>query len=109
MFPVDHQALQDEDIVVVRAETQGWRPGMEDFVLVKKVLGISGEIDDIFGIFDGHGGYLVSMFCKVIFPEVFVCNLEKISCQMQDFDDAEESQAIKHALKKSIQDMDNIL
>ena len=76
MFPISCNTSIEDEVLVVKAETQGWRPSMEDFILSRKVQGIDGEIDNIFGIFDGHGGYLVSLFCKVVFPEVFVYNIE---------------------------------
>lgn len=51
---------------------------MEDSILAQKISGINNDNDDIFGIFDGHGGYLVSLFCKVVFPKVLLCNLQNI-------------------------------
>lgn len=44
---------------------------MEDFVLFQRVQGVKPyEIDDVFGIFDGHGGFIVALFCKIVFGEV---------------------------------------
>ena len=69
MFPVHlHSFKTDDDVVIVTAETQGWRNSMEDFILNTQVQGLDGEeIDRIFGVFDGHGGYYVSLVCKVTF------------------------------------------
>ena len=50
---------------------------MEDFMLFQKFEGFNNEIDELFAIFDGHGGYIVSLFSKVVFPEVLKCNINK--------------------------------
>ena len=70
MFPIDSQTKIDDQFVFIKMETQGWRQTMEDFIMFQKIEGINHELDDLFGIFDGHGGYLVSLFCKVTFPDV---------------------------------------
>ena len=49
---------------------------MEDFILCQKVDGINpGDKDDLFGVFDGHGGYLVSLFSKTVLPDVLNYNM----------------------------------
>ena len=75
MFPIHSEAIADDDLIFARIETQGWRQTMEDSILFEKITGFNDEIDNIFGIFDGHGGYLVSLFCKVIFGEVMFINM----------------------------------
>ena len=47
-------------------------------VSLYKIKEFNGELDDLFGIFDGHGGYLVSLFCKIVFPEILAINLQKM-------------------------------
>jgi len=34
------------------------------------------QLDLLFAVFDGHGGYEVSIFCKVVFPIVLEWNIE---------------------------------
>ena len=82
---------------------------MEDFTLFQKIDGFNGEKDDIFGIFDGHGGFLVSLFCKVVFPEVLAYNLEQMKSETTTFQAIDESAVIKRALRKTMQDMDVII
>lgn len=76
MFPIHHEAKDDGQLIFVQGETQGWRPTMEDSILLEKIKGLRGEEeDDLIGIFDGHGGYLVSMFCKIVFKKVMIFNM----------------------------------
>lgn len=65
-------------------------------------------------MFDGHGGYLISLFCKVVFPEVLVYNIDYFCNKMQGAfsegdGDEEDAAIIKNALKKTIKDIDMIL
>ena len=78
MFPVHlHSFKTDDDVVIVTAETQGWRNSMEDFILNTQVQGLDGEeMDRIFGVFDGHGGFYVSLVCKVTFQKVLEHNIK---------------------------------
>ena len=73
---------------------------MEDFMISQKIQGLNGATDDLFAVFDGHGGYLVSLFCKVTFPEVFAYVLEEISKQVdiEDLGDDWETFIIKESL-----------
>ena len=85
---------------------------MEDQTLIKKIPGINDEVDELFAVFDGHGGYLISLFCKVIFPEVLVYNIEYFCLKMQGaFSDSDEEDGtiIKNAIKKSVKDMDLVI
>lgn len=109
MFPITSEVRSDSEFVFIRMETQGWRPTMEDFMLFQKIDGFNGEKDDIFGIFDGHGGYLISMFCKVVFPEVMAHNMEQIKNESATSKQIDESKIISRALKKTIQDLDIII
>lgn len=82
MFPVYLKVKEDSEFIFLKAETQGWRPKMEDFVIFHKVNGITpDQLDDLFGIFDGHGGYIVALFCKIVFPEVLEYNIKIIAGQ----------------------------
>ena len=111
MFPIYSESQTDDDnFIFVKMETQGWRPSMEDFILLQKIDGLNeNEIDDIFGIFDGHGGYLVSLFCKTVMPNVVSYNLKLVKSKVQGAANITEQKIIKYALKKSIQDLDLIL
>ena len=62
-----------------------------------------GDGNSLFGVFDGHGGSAVSLFCKVVMPRVLKRNLE---C-LQHIPNQED--LIQTALKKTIRDMDTIL
>ena len=42
---------------------------MEDTTIVAQINN-NGNLDSIFAVFDGHGGPVVSIFCKIIFPIV---------------------------------------
>ena len=66
---------------------------MEDFILFQKIEGLNNEYDFLLGIFDGHGGQLVSLFCKIVMPLVMQQNLKL----MQD-DSLNNSQKIRKAL-----------
>lgn len=48
---------------------QGWRCGMEDAHLVFEVKGDPNKAI-VFGVFDGHGGKEVAVFCKENFQSV---------------------------------------
>ena len=56
---------------------QGWRRSMEDSHIAN--VNDLGHGLSFFGVFDGHGGVEVSMFCKCLFPLVLEWNLEKLS------------------------------
>lgn len=48
---------------------QGWRINMEDAHIADIEQGEIGEIKDIFGVFDGHGGQEVAKFCAKHFAK----------------------------------------
>ena len=76
MFPMYTEAEQDGDLIIAQIETQGWRPAMEDFIMSRDIEGLrKGDEDKVFGIFDGHGGHLVSLFTKVALPSVIRYNM----------------------------------
>lgn len=52
---------------------QGWRRTMEDAHLVALDQGPESQTH-IFGVFDGHGGREVALFCKNHFPKIFLSN-----------------------------------
>jgi len=47
---------------------------MEDTTIAEKINN-NGNIDSVFAVFDGHGGHIVSIFCKIIFPIVLEWNI----------------------------------
>jgi len=47
---------------------------MEDTTIAAKINN-NGNIDSVFAVFDGHGGHIVSIFCKIIFPIVLEWNI----------------------------------
>ena len=82
---------------------------MEDFILTSKIDGLNGGTDDVFGIFDGHGGHLVSLFCNTVFRDVMEYNLRLVESKFDGATSVSESEMIKFAVKKSLQDLDIIL
>lgn len=60
----------------------------------------------MFAVFDGHGGYFVSLICKITFPKVMEYNLQNLFNWESNMD---QSEIIKRSLKKSVKDMDEIL
>ena len=89
-------------MLITQIETQGWRPNMEDSILNQKVTNHHGEIDDILGIFDGHGGSLISIFCKIVFPFVLEENFQIYKSRSN----RDDSRIIRKSLKRSVEDMD---
>ena len=71
---------------------------MEDTTIAAQINN-DGHLDSIFAVFDGHGGHLVSIFCKIVFPIVLEWNINN----SLNFDNEEK---IKNSLKKSIKDID---
>jgi len=53
-------------------------------------------------VFDGHGGHIVSIFCKIVFPIVLQWNINNSL-------DLKNEDKIKSSLKKSLMDIDWIL
>lgn len=78
MFPTHAESKVDGSIAYTQIETQGWRLNMEDAILCSKVQNKDGGYDDIFGIFDGHGGSMVATFCKHTFQSVLQHNLNML-------------------------------
>jgi len=74
---------------------------MEDTTIAEKINN-NGNIDSVFAVFDGHGGHIVSIFCKIIFPIVLEWNINNSL-------DLKNEDKIKNSLKKSIKDIDWIL
>ena len=68
MFPTHFESQKDGDFIFAQIETQGWRDYMEDQILIQKIINHNGEADDLFCVFDGHGGALVALFCKITLP-----------------------------------------
>ncbi len=74
---------------------------MEDTTIAEKINN-NGNLDSVFAVFDGHGGHIVSIFCKIIFPIVLEWNINNSL-------DLKNEDKIKNSLKKSIKDIDWIL
>ena len=67
----------------VTSEMQGWREQMEDATLT--VLKLDEPLSDtsLFGIFDGHGGPMVSKICEQSFP-LEICRQAKSSSNLSE-------------------------
>ena len=63
-----YKSYEDENIRVGICLMQGWRKTMEDTTLA--MPNFDGQENSLFGIFDGHGGSIVSQFVA--------CNIENI-------------------------------
>ena len=63
-----YKSYEDENIRVGICLMQGWRKTMEDTALVMK--NFDGQENSLFGIFDGHGGSIISQFVA--------CNIENV-------------------------------
>lgn len=50
---------------------------MEDSTIIDVIKNSDGTFDDFYGVFDGHGGPEVSLFCKCVLPTVLKWNLNK--------------------------------
>ena len=74
---------------------------MEDTTIAAQINN-DGNLDSIFAVFDGHGGHIVSIFCKIVFPIVLQWNINN-SLELKNED------KIKSSLKKSLKDIDWIL
>ena len=48
---------------------------MEDATLACYIKN-NGKLDLLFGVFDGHGGREVSIFCKIVFSSVLEWNIQ---------------------------------
>ena len=77
MFPTHLESTIDKErgFVTASAETQGWRDGMEDAMINCEVTNAEGDKDNLFAVFDGHGGSAVSIFCKAALPRIVERNL----------------------------------
>lgn len=84
-------------------ETQGWRDGMEDAIINCPILNADNGIDQLFAVFDGHGGTVISLFCKVVLPRVMERNLKLLK------EHVPEDQLIEKAFKKTIRDIDKVI
>jgi protein phosphatase 1G len=84
------------DLTFVVSEMQGWRDQMEDSTLT--VLKLDEPLSDtsLFGIFDGHGGPMVSKICEQSFP-LEICR------------QAKSSESLSVALEKAYTEIDAFL
>ena len=80
MFPMKIQEAKisdkvgDEKIDFAIGETQVGRKQMEDATLACYIKN-NNQLDLLFGVFDGHGGQEVAIFCKAVFPTVLEWNM----------------------------------
>ena len=105
MFPMHSETTVNasQGFLTASVETQGWRNGMEDAIINCQVTNPDGVRDNLFAVFDGHGGAAVSLFCKVALPRILERNLKILK------DKVEPGELIKKALQKSIRDVDNVI
>jgi protein phosphatase 1G len=83
---------------------QGWRTNMEDAHITIPVL--EGDLSSmsLFGVFDGHGGKEVALFCRDKVPQVFVESMAK-----GGGNDGSGSNGIAQALVRTFHKMDDML
>ena len=75
---------EDEDIRVGICLMQGWRKTMEDTTLT--MPNFDGKGNSLFGIFDGHGGSIISQFVG--------CNIENILKNSEYYEKSNYEQAL---------------
>ena len=86
---------------------QGWRRKMEDAHLVTEVKLGGSRSALLAGVFDGHGGHLVSLFCKVVLPKVVEANMNRYRTKSAEKNN--DTEIIETVLKQSLMDIDRIL
>lgn len=73
--------FKDPDFTIASIETQGWRISMEDFVMSETITNRLRKDrisrDALLGIFDGHGGSMVSLYCKAVLPKIIQHNFDR--------------------------------
>ena len=92
-------------------EVQGWRRQMEDSTIIDVIENDDGSRDNLYGVFDGHGGAEVSLFCQCVLPSVLRFNLkleEQIENREEPLVTSKETR-VKRALKKTLSNMDDII
>jgi len=72
---VDGNKQEDEgvfDMLWAAVDMQGWRKTMEDAFIAEANVSIGEKRAQVFGVFDGHGGSEVALFCKKYFVSKLV-------------------------------------
>ena len=59
---------------------------MDDEVLNTEITNSNGQKDQLFAIFDGHGGTVISSFCKIAFPRVLEYNIKNLKNSIHEND-----------------------
>lgn len=106
MFPMHSKKGRSGERTFSHAsvEAQGWRRNMEDSTIMEEIKNDDGTTDNLYAVFDGHGGPEVSLFCKCVLPTILQWNLTKVF-----HTESSKDQKIKKALKKTLRSMDDII
>lgn len=84
---------------------------MEDSTIIDVIHNADGSRDNLYGVFDGHGGAEVSLFCQCVLPTILKFNL-KIEEQIENQEEplvTSKEKRVKRALKKTLRNMDEII
>ena len=75
---VDQESHKDKGFVFASMETKGQKSvDMENTILSTQIANPqTGANDHIFGVFDGHRGSKVSIFCQAVLPKLVELNLK---------------------------------
>jgi len=85
---------------------QGWRQGMEDAHITISDLGGEGAGISLFGVFDGHGGKQVALFCREHMPGLV---LGQMAEQLQGGGWEERPEALGASMRNSFHSVDDML
>jgi serine/threonine protein phosphatase PrpC len=95
---------KDNNIEAVGGTIQGWRNTMEDFILFESSLCLNEKNCSLFGIFDGHGGDVVSKYCA----ENFIDHFRTVLDETHDFELA-MSKVFQYVDEKLLKDIEHDL
>jgi len=86
---------------------QGWRTNMEDAHIAISDLGAEHGGLSLFGVFDGHGGREVALFCQKRFPDEIRRQLQSLRGSSQASD--KPGGTLGEALRNGFHTMDDLL
>ena len=110
-LPKNHKTLyydENSNIEFVNCEMKGWRDTMEDASLFKLNF-LDNKDWMLFGIFDGHGGNLISNFCAKNFQEILKNNILKYMHKLNKNYKTLQDSDIQHCLIESFLKLDELL
>lgn len=110
-LPNNHKTLYNDEnhsIEFVNCEMKGWRDTMEDASMFKLNF-LENKDWMLFGVFDGHGGNLVSNFCAKNFQEILKNNIIKHMHKLNINYKTLQDDHIQHCLIETFLKLDELL